>query len=273
MPRDANGNYTLPSGNPVVTDTNIESVWANTTMQDIGAEMTDSLSRSGKGALTGPLQIIDEQTGVPGLAFGAEPTSGLKRSGSGDVRMQVQGSDRMRWRAGAAQVPEVQVSGVWREVALEEASSKFLKGIGGETTLYFYNLTVPAAAGWSPANPDGNIRNLTIGGTGGTIGGSEDPTNTPVNTTVSVAGTADDSIIPPGAITISGTASATALTFNVSNSAPLALTVADVAHTHNVSGFNTGNVTVPGQNFNGSGGGTGTITPRYAVGILGVLDA
>jgi hypothetical protein len=35
MPRDVNGNYTLPSGNPVVTNTLISSVWANTTLSDV----------------------------------------------------------------------------------------------------------------------------------------------------------------------------------------------------------------------------------------------
>lgn len=53
MPRDASGNYTLPAGNPVVTQTLITSAWANSTMQDIAAALTDSLSKQYGGTVTG----------------------------------------------------------------------------------------------------------------------------------------------------------------------------------------------------------------------------
>ena len=96
MPRDANGNYTLPSGNPVVTNTLITSTWANDTMSDLANEMQDSLSRSGKGGFTAPVGIVDKSGSVPGLNFLAEPTSGFKREGTGDVRVQVVGADNIR---------------------------------------------------------------------------------------------------------------------------------------------------------------------------------
>ena len=38
MPRSPSGDYTLPAGNPVVTGTIIESVWANTTLADLANE-------------------------------------------------------------------------------------------------------------------------------------------------------------------------------------------------------------------------------------------
>lgn len=47
MPRDVNGNYSLPAGNPVVTLTNISSSWANSTLQDIATALTNSLSVDG----------------------------------------------------------------------------------------------------------------------------------------------------------------------------------------------------------------------------------
>ncbi len=97
MPRDANGNYTLPSGNPVVTNTVIQSTWANDTMSDLANEMQDSLSRSGKGALTAPLGVVDKSGSVPGLNFQSEPTSGLKKEATGDVRVQVAGQDNIRF--------------------------------------------------------------------------------------------------------------------------------------------------------------------------------
>jgi len=36
MPRNSSGVYTLPAGNPVVTDTVIDVDWANPTMEDVG---------------------------------------------------------------------------------------------------------------------------------------------------------------------------------------------------------------------------------------------
>lgn len=55
MPRNSQGLYTLPAGNPVVSGTIIESTWANSTMDDIAAALTDSLPRDGTAPMTGPL--------------------------------------------------------------------------------------------------------------------------------------------------------------------------------------------------------------------------
>jgi hypothetical protein len=57
MARDNTGTFNLPAGNPVITNTVIESVWANETMADLAAGLTDSLSRSGKGGMNAPLAM------------------------------------------------------------------------------------------------------------------------------------------------------------------------------------------------------------------------
>jgi hypothetical protein len=57
MPRDSTGKYTLPAGNPVVTQTLISSSWANTTLSDVAAALTDSLSLSLGGTITGPISV------------------------------------------------------------------------------------------------------------------------------------------------------------------------------------------------------------------------
>jgi microcystin-dependent protein len=57
MPRNAQGLYTLPAGNPVVPGTIIESVWANGTMSDIADALTNSLPRNGSAPMTGPLTL------------------------------------------------------------------------------------------------------------------------------------------------------------------------------------------------------------------------
>ena len=56
MPRDANGNYTLPPSNPVIAGTPITASWANPTMQDLGQEITNSLSRNGEGGMLVPFK-------------------------------------------------------------------------------------------------------------------------------------------------------------------------------------------------------------------------
>lgn len=70
MSRDVNGNYSLPAViNPVVAGTDITDEWANQTLSDIGAEITDSISRSGKG--TPLIDIPFGGFGITGLRAGA----------------------------------------------------------------------------------------------------------------------------------------------------------------------------------------------------------
>ena len=68
MPRDSNGIYTLPVGNPVVSGTVIESVWANTTMTDIAQALTNSMSRDGSAPMTGTLQVASGNLSFGGTA-------------------------------------------------------------------------------------------------------------------------------------------------------------------------------------------------------------
>ena len=79
MPRDTSGTYLLPSGNPVASNTIIESAWANSTLTDIGQALTESLDRYGRSTMQKELYIVDGTALKPGLAFGAETTTGLFR--------------------------------------------------------------------------------------------------------------------------------------------------------------------------------------------------
>ena len=73
MPRDSNGNYTLPLAD-VIGGQPITATWANETMADIAAAMTDSLSRSGDGGFTDPTPLVDGSKAIPALTFINEPT-------------------------------------------------------------------------------------------------------------------------------------------------------------------------------------------------------
>jgi hypothetical protein len=93
MSRNNSGTYTLPAGNPVVSGSVISSVWANDTMSDIAAALTDSLSRSGKGGMSAAFRTVDGTVSVPGVSFNSETSSGFYRAGAGDIRLSILGSD------------------------------------------------------------------------------------------------------------------------------------------------------------------------------------
>lgn len=105
MSRNTSGNYQLPSGNPVLGGTTITTNWANSTLGDLASEMTDSLCRSGKGAMLAPLKMADGSAAAPALTWTADPDSGLYRAGDGDVRMQVDAAQTMQWTSTGVTIP------------------------------------------------------------------------------------------------------------------------------------------------------------------------
>ena len=112
MPRNASGTYTLPAGNPVVSGNIIEAAWANSTMSDMATELTNSLSRSGAGGMTGAFRAADGSASVPGVAFGAETTTGFYRASTNDVRFVIATNELQRWTAsGTAITGTMSVSG------------------------------------------------------------------------------------------------------------------------------------------------------------------
>ena len=70
MSRNGSGTYTLPAGNPVVTNTTISSTWANTTLTDIANALTGSLSADGQTTASGNLNMGTNQ-----VTNAADPTT------------------------------------------------------------------------------------------------------------------------------------------------------------------------------------------------------
>jgi hypothetical protein len=95
MPRDSSGNYTLPTGNPVITGTVVSSSWANTTMSDIATVLTASLDRSGNGGMLVGFKLTDGTVGAPGLAFTNEPTTGLWRQSANTLGITIGGTNQI----------------------------------------------------------------------------------------------------------------------------------------------------------------------------------
>ena len=115
MPRDSNGNYSLPAGNPVVAGEIIAASWANPTMSDIAAELTNSLDRSGRGGMLAPFRFADGTQGAPGITWVLETTTGVYRHAAFDMRVVVGGQPRMRFNATGSQVWNPNTS-TWGEI-------------------------------------------------------------------------------------------------------------------------------------------------------------
>jgi hypothetical protein len=75
MSRNGSGVYTLPAGNPVVSQTVIASSWANNTMNDLAAAMTDSVAADGQTPMTGSLNLNSNK--IINLATGTVGTDGI----------------------------------------------------------------------------------------------------------------------------------------------------------------------------------------------------
>ncbi|NBD11843.1 hypothetical protein [Corallococcus silvisoli] len=97
--RNSSGTYALPTGNPVVPGTTISSTWANSTLGDISSELTDSLSRSGKGAMQAPLKLATGTVAAPALSWDADPDTGLYRPSAGTVAMSADATQVQTWTA------------------------------------------------------------------------------------------------------------------------------------------------------------------------------
>jgi hypothetical protein len=75
MSRNGSGVYTLPAGNPVVSGTVIASSWANNTMNDLAAAITDSVAADGQTPMTGSLNLNSNK--IVNLATGTTGNDGI----------------------------------------------------------------------------------------------------------------------------------------------------------------------------------------------------
>lgn len=99
--RNANGTYNLPRPD-VAMNTAISSDWANATMHDIAAELSNSLDNRG-GSMGGQLRLIQGSTSEPSLTFISSPGVGLYSSGSDIMSVLVRGAQAQDWAPGLTQ--------------------------------------------------------------------------------------------------------------------------------------------------------------------------
>lgn len=106
MPRDSNGNYTLPPSNPVVQGTQITPAWANSTMQDIATALSQSLDRSGRGGMVGPTKVVNGSVAEPGLSFIGQPNTGFYYSGPDEVSLSINGTQKYKFTLQGLQIAD-----------------------------------------------------------------------------------------------------------------------------------------------------------------------
>lgn len=83
MPRDSNGNYSLPAGYLAVPGTTIQASQHNPPLEDLAAAMTESLPRSGSSPMTAPLRLVNGTASAPALSFNSAVGSGLVKTTNG----------------------------------------------------------------------------------------------------------------------------------------------------------------------------------------------
>lgn len=91
MPRNAQGQYFLPDGNPVASGELVKAEWANSTMDDIGNALTSSLDRSGAGGMTGQFKAVAGTQQRPGMSFVEDPSTGVFKESQGVMGLAANG--------------------------------------------------------------------------------------------------------------------------------------------------------------------------------------
>lgn len=186
MPRNLSGVYTLPAGNPVVPGTTIDANWANSTLQDISNELTNSLSRTGAGGMLAPFRIDDGNVTGPGLAFLNETNTGYYRLAAGSTAFSILGVNTLQMNTTAVTVPNTRtlnaqgnalVGGTFG-VTGAAAFASTLVATGAITATGGVLGNVTAAAGTSSFNDvviNGSLD--MVAGSSATITGLSNPTN------------------------------------------------------------------------------------------------
>lgn len=147
MARDSGGTYSLPAGNPVITGTAISSTTHNNTLADIKTELTDSLSRSNKGAMLAQLQAYSGTEGVPGLGWAADTDTGFYYIAPGNIGFSVGGVQVLDFADGGLAIMGASPL-LWlieTDAAVDEGRWLF-QTQGGNLGIIAYNDAVSAAS-------------------------------------------------------------------------------------------------------------------------------
>ena len=168
MSRNGSGTYSLPAGNPVVTGTTIASTWANNTMTDLAAALTDSVAADGQTSMTGNLNVNSNKIvnlATPTLSTDAVTKAyadALVSGGTGSfTTLTVTGTTTLATSLtgvlkGTSGVVAVATAGT--DYAGIDTAQTFTKGQRGEITVLTDGATI------TPDFADSNNFSVTLGG-------------------------------------------------------------------------------------------------------------
>lgn len=114
MPRAGDGTYTLPSNTvaPAVAGTIIDASDFNDVLNDLAAEMTDSLSRNGDGGMNVALPFAGGDAAAPGITFVGDLDTGIFSDVANEVGVTAGATEVTRFSAtGVAITGDLAVSG------------------------------------------------------------------------------------------------------------------------------------------------------------------
>lgn len=95
MARDSTGNWSNPD--TLVAGTPARASDVNALINDLGAEITDSLSRSGKGGMNAQLKMIAGSAAVPGIAPTGSPNTGIFGKSGNKLGVSANGTEVMEF--------------------------------------------------------------------------------------------------------------------------------------------------------------------------------
>ena len=168
MSRNSSGNYSLPSGNPVVAGTVINSTWANPTLADISTELTSSLDRSGRGGMLAKLANIDGTAAAPAITFSSELGSGIYRLGANDIGFAVGGVLHTQYTVGIQTIQSASAAatiGPIHKIYRNSASPAASDFIGAQ----YFDGQNAASEQTTYASLEGQITSVTDGAEGGLL--------------------------------------------------------------------------------------------------------
>jgi hypothetical protein len=142
MPRNAAGVYSLPNP-PRVPSTTIDSPDENVTRDDIGAELTNSLDRNGRGGMLAPFRIADGTMAAPGLAFLNDPDNGFWRRGGDDWAATAAGSTVMIFTPNTVTLPVGVSMGISGSLTVGGLAVTANLTVGGNLTVTGGGITAP----------------------------------------------------------------------------------------------------------------------------------
>jgi len=249
MPRNSNGTYQLPLGNPVTSGTVISASWANTTIPDLATAISGTLPTDGSAPLTGSLKIADGLVSFPGVAFNAESGTGMYRKGLFMMGLSINGADALVLNnTGASVTGNLTIAGTTNAAgAVTLGSTLSVTGaltlnnnltVSGNTTLtgttaHTGTSSFTGAINGSSATFTGNVTAATLTGNGAAI--TAIPNSSLVNNSITLGSTVvalGGSTTTLNNLTLSGTPNAptAAATTNTTQIATTAMVQAAITY-------------------------------------------